>query len=233
MSKALDELSRLCLVEVDTNGNPTAHRLILAFARHQNAADCASAFEQCRQAIQTQMRRAFENPGADTIRELESIVPHAELLRAGNRLRPEEFIDLAGGLGEHHRTCGRYMDARRAFTGALEIAEKMFKPDHPSIANGQSDLATVLRRLGHLEEACDLMRKALASDEKTFAPGHPSIAIRQSNLALVLRDMGHLDEARDLLREAYRAYLDRFGPDHPKTRTIKRNLASLRGEQSE
>ena len=54
-----------------------------------------------------------------------------------------------------------------------------------------------------MEEARDLLRKALASDEKTFEPGHPSIAISQSNLALVLKDLGQLEEARDLLRKAY------------------------------
>jgi hypothetical protein len=56
--------------------------------------------------------------------------------------------------------------------------------------------------LGQLEEARDLLKKALASDEKTFKPGHPSIAIRQSNLALVLRDLGQLGEARDLESKA-------------------------------
>ena len=45
------------------------------------------------------MSRAFENPDAGTIRELELLVPHAEFLLAGNRLRPEEFIDLAGQVG--------------------------------------------------------------------------------------------------------------------------------------
>jgi tetratricopeptide (TPR) repeat protein len=85
----------------------------------------------------------------------------------------------------------------------------------------------VLQDLGQLEEARDLLRKALASDEKTFEPGHPSIASSQSNLALVLKDLGQLEEARDLLRKAFREYLDRFGPDHPGTRIIRRNLEGV------
>lgn len=43
------------------------------------------------------------------------------------------------------------------------------------------DLARQL--LERLEEARDLLQKALASDEKSFEPGHPSIAHSQSNLA--------------------------------------------------
>jgi len=110
---------------------------------------------------------------------------------------------------------------------ALASAEKTFEPGHPTIANRQSNLAVVLRKLGQLEEARDLLQNALASHEKTFPPGHPSIAIDQSNLATVLHDLGQLEEARDLLQKAYQAYLSLFGPDHPTTQTIRRNLESL------
>jgi tetratricopeptide (TPR) repeat protein len=227
LSKALDELSRLSLVEEDANGNPTAHRLILAFARHRNAADSASPFQQCSDAIRVQMERAFEDPGADTIRELELIVPHAEFLLAGSRLRPEESIDLAARLGKHHRTCGRYTDARRAATGAMEIAEKTFAPGHPSIAITLSNLALVLHELGQMEEAHDLLRKALASDEKTFAHGHPSIALRQLNLAGVLQGLGQMEGARDLLRMALASDEKTFAPGHPSIARGQSNLGMV------
>jgi hypothetical protein len=42
-----------------------------------------------------------------------------------------------------------------------------------------------LMDLGRLEEARDLLRKALASYEKSFEPGHPSIAAIQLNLSTV------------------------------------------------
>jgi len=224
LARALDELSRLSLVELDTSGNPIAHRLILAFARHRNVADSASPFNQCLAVIQEQMDRASLTPDAGTICELNLLVPHAESLLTGSLIRPEDFSRLAGRLGTHYQALGRYSDARRALTGALASDEKTFEPGHPSIAIRQSNLATVLQDLGLLEEARDLLRKALASDEKTFEPGHPSIAISQSNLALVLQDLGQLEEARDLLRKAHRVYLNRFGPDHPGTQTVRRNL---------
>ncbi len=78
-----------------------------------------------------------------------------------------------------------------------------------------------------MEEARDLLRKALASNEQSFEPGHPSIAIRQSNLALVLKDLGQFEEARDLLCQAYSASLERLGPHHPSTKLYKANLESL------
>jgi hypothetical protein len=63
------------------------------------------------------------------------------------------------------------MDARRASTGALEIAEKTFEPGPPSITRSQSNLAMVLKDLGQMKEARDLLRKALAWVD---SPRHPS-----------------------------------------------------------
>jgi tetratricopeptide (TPR) repeat protein len=88
----------------------------------------------------------------------------------------------------------------------------------------------VLGDLGKLEEARDLLCKALASDEVSYAPGHPSIAISQSNLATVLKDLGELQEARDLARKAYATTLCRLGSDHPLTRKFRANLGVLDGE---
>jgi hypothetical protein len=85
----------------------------------------------------------------------------------------------------------------------------------------------VLKDLGQLEEAHDLLRQALSSAEQSFAPGHPSIAIRQSKLGLVLQDLGQLEEAHDLLCKSYTAFLERLGPDHPYTKTVKNNLQNL------
>ena len=36
LSKGINELARLSLVELSSGGDPLAHRLILAFARHRN-----------------------------------------------------------------------------------------------------------------------------------------------------------------------------------------------------
>jgi hypothetical protein len=101
LARALDELSRLSLVDLDTSGNPIAHRLILAFARHRNVADSASPFNQCLAAIQEQMDRASLTPDAGTICELNLLVPHAESVLTESVIRPEEFSRLAGRLGTH------------------------------------------------------------------------------------------------------------------------------------
>jgi tetratricopeptide (TPR) repeat protein len=190
LSKGINELARLSWVELNTNGDPVAHRLVLAFVRHRNVVDDASLFDGCRDALLQQMRRAYHDPDANTNRELEWLIPHAEFLAATDRLIPEVFGILLSFVGAHHRTMGRFTAARHAFLRALASAEKSFEPGHPFIARGQSNLALVLKDVGQLEEACELLRKVLASAEKSLEPGHPSIATSQSNLATVLRDLG-------------------------------------------
>ncbi len=225
LAKALDELSRLSLVELDTSGNPIAHRLILAFARHRNLADSASPFHKCLAAIQEQMDRADLTPDAGTIGALNLLVPHAEFVLAGRLIAPEAFSKLADRMGTHYQALGRYSDAWRMFSMALASDAKTLEPGHPSIAAAQSNLASVLQDLGQLEEARDLLRTALASDEKTYEPGHPSIAIDQSNLALVLKDLGELEEARDLLRTALASDEKMYEPGHPSIARSQSNLA--------
>jgi len=187
LARALDELSRLSLVELDTSGNPIAHRLILAFARHRNVADSASPFNQCLAAIQEQMDRASPTPDAGTICELNLLVPHAECLLTGSLIRPEDFSRLAGRLGTHYQALGRYSDARRALTGALASDEKTFEPGHPSIAIRQSNLALVLKDLGRLEEAHDLLRKAHGVYLSRFGPDHPGTQTIRRNLEGLVR----------------------------------------------
>ena len=110
---------------------------------------------------------------------------------------------------------------------ALASDEQSFEPGHPSIAISQSNLALVLKDLGQLEEARELLRKALASDEKSFEPGHPSIALSQSNLAMVLKDLGQLEEARELLRKALASDEQSFEPGHPSIAISQSNLAMV------
>jgi tetratricopeptide (TPR) repeat protein len=227
LSRALDETSNLSLVELDNSGNPIAHRLILAFARHRNVADASSPFDQCLATIREQMARASLAEDAGTMRELNLLAPHAESLLADGRVSGKDYYRLADRLGRHYRALGRYADAKRNLTAALAAAEKIFEPGHPSIATRQSNLALALKDWGQLEEARDLLYKALASDEKSFEPGHRSIAIRQSNLATVLKGLGQFEEARDLVSKALASDERTFQPGHPSIATRQSNLATV------
>jgi tetratricopeptide (TPR) repeat protein len=225
LDKALAELSRLSLIDLDADGDPIAHRLILAFARHRDVPDFASPFDQCVAAALKQMQRVSSLPDARTMSELNLLTPHVEFLVSATRLPPEAFSELENQLGMHYHALGRYSDARVALTAALTSAEKTFETGHRFIAVHWGNLAAVLKQLGQLEEARDLLRKALESDEKSFEAGHPSIANDQSNLALVLQDLGELEEARDLLQKAIESSETSFKTGHTSTAIFQSNLA--------
>ena len=55
---------------------------------------------------------------------------------------------------------------------ALTSDEKSFEPGHPSIAIKESNLAMVLKDLGKIEEARDLLRKAQKTFLERLGPDH-------------------------------------------------------------
>ena len=222
LSKAVTDLWGLSLAERDEKGEPTAHRLILAFVRH--LPETALRSLQTLAALEKEMDRAYDDQDTASFQQLEAVVPHAEWVLTRPDLLAGRAISIAADLGKHHRALGRFVFAKSCFEKALDRSERSYAAGHPSIATSQSNLALVLKDLGELEEARDLLRQALASNERSYAAGHPSIARRQSSLALVLQDLGELEEARDLLKKAYATAFSKFGPSHPATRTIRDNL---------
>lgn len=64
-------------------------------------------------------------------------------------------------LGDSYRNIqlGRIEDADRASTRALEITEKLHKPDHPQIVKALRGLAMVRERQGRMEEAVSHMKR--------------------------------------------------------------------------
>ena len=61
LGQGISDLVKLSLVELSSNGDPVAHRLVLAFARHRNAVDNASPFDRCGEVLLEQMQRANES----------------------------------------------------------------------------------------------------------------------------------------------------------------------------
>jgi len=224
---AITELDRnLSLADLDAEGDPFIHRLIAGFARTTIELP-DDLHEKVLEAIKTEMARVTDDHDRLAYYELEKIVPHADALIYSEWITEEQISDISNYLGWYCGDQGRYRLAETYRRQALESAQKSFEPGHPSVAIRQSNLALVLKALGELSEARDLLRQALESDKKSFEPGHPSVARSQSNLALVLKDLGELSEARDLLRQAYEVLLDKYGPDFPLTKIAKGNLDSV------
>jgi len=93
---------------------------------------------------------------------------------------------------------GRYAEAEPLFKRALAIKEKAFGPDHPGVALGLSNLASLYNAQGRYGEAEPLHKRALAIMEKALGPEHPNVATSLENYAKLLRKTERDAEAEEL-----------------------------------
>jgi tetratricopeptide (TPR) repeat protein len=216
----------LSMVELDEENDPRMHRLIAAFVQTLIRED-DPLHQQVITAVREEMARVKDDKDTKSFRELEKVLPHADFLLSSSQIAPGQAVDIANYMGWHHWKLGRYRLGERYWRKSLELAERNYKSGEPVIARQQSNLALVLKDLGQLEEARDLLRAALESDQKSFEPGHPEIAKKQSNLALVLKALGQLKEAKTLANQAYHSFLEKLGAEHYYTKRAKGNLDSI------
>jgi tetratricopeptide (TPR) repeat protein len=224
LDSALDELLRLHLVEYDQERDPWIYAAVRTFVR-QVTPDSERLLLPVSNTVVNEMEKCRNGCDIETIRQLDKVVPHAISLVIGEKLRSTEELGLADSLAQHHWNNGRYARAITFFRRAVVKSVETFERGHPSIAMSEANLAVALEKLGHLEEARDILRRVLRSTEQNFEPGHPTIATCQSNLALVLRDLGEFEEARDILRQVVASDEKNFDDDHPSRSDSVRHLA--------
>jgi serine/threonine protein kinase/tetratricopeptide (TPR) repeat protein len=82
-------------------------------------------------------------------------------------------------------------------------------------------------RLGHYDEAEDMLRSALRIARETYAPNHPDLAAPLTSLAVLLHERGKYDEAEALYREALEIRQKHFGREDEDVASILSNLGIL------
>ena len=153
---------------------------------------------------------------------------HAE--HGSRRPRPAVMTDIPWLLdeaGHYLHVQAQLTDAKALHERALAIDEAAYGPDHPAVAFGLNNLATILQDLGQPEQARPLQERALAIAEAAYGPDHPDVAIRLSNLAAILGSLGDLEGARPLHERALAIAEAAYGPDHPDVATHLTNLATI------
>jgi len=90
---------------------------------------------------------------------------------------------------------GDYKRATDVARKALELAEREFGPDHPTVATSPNNLAELYRAQGRYTEAEPLYKRTLAMREKALGPDHPSVATSLNSLAILYRAQGQYAQA--------------------------------------
>src|SRR5450755_4112864 len=145
---------------------------------------------------------------------------------------PDEVLDanLTGLLGLILKDRGDLAGAQRQTERALQIAEKVYGPDHPNVAILANNLGQILKARGDLAGAQRQTERALQLDEKVYGPDHPNVAIRASNLGSILKDRGDLAGAQRQTERALQIFLNAYGRENPRTIAEQKELNLLKND---
>ncbi|PVH92336.1 TPR-like protein [Periconia macrospinosa] len=113
-----------------------------------------------------------------------------------------------------------------ASSAKLEEKEKARGPDHTSEPDTDHNLGLLCHKQGKLDEAEEMLRRALEGREKTLGKQHRLTLTSMCNLASVLQDQGKYDAAEEMNWQVLKGREIILGPEHPDTLTSMANLAS-------
>jgi CHAT domain-containing protein/tetratricopeptide (TPR) repeat protein len=122
---------------------------------------------------------------------------------------------------------GKYAEATAIAARALDLAERRFGPDHPTVSTALNNLAFVYSAQGRYSEAEPLYQRALAIAEKALGPDHPNVASDLGNLAELYRALGRSADAEPLYKRALMIHEKALGGDHPQVGQELNNLGAL------
>ncbi len=138
-----------------------------------------------------------------------------------------ENVELLSWLGEVLRELAKWQEAEVLMHRVLEMDEKKYGIEHPSVARDLNHLAVLLEKMNRPAEAEPLARRALEIDEKRFGPEHPNVASHLNTLASALKDMNRIAEAEPLMRRALDITEKSLGKEHPEVAASLELLAQL------
>ena len=110
---------------------------------------------------------------------------------------------------------GRYSAALPYLRRDLQMAEARYGKEDPSVAVEINNLAEANRRMGRLDEAEALYKRAIALDEKAGPKNAAGLATSLNNLALVYRAQRRLTRRRSSTRGRWPCSSSRWGPTIP------------------
>ena len=122
---------------------------------------------------------------------------------------------------------GKYQEAIPLAEKAIELAKRVYGPEHPNTATSLNNLAELYDYMGEHAKAEPLLQEALRIRQKVLGSEHPDTALSLNNLAALYQDMGAYAKAEPLDQEALRIRQKVLGSEHPDTAISLYNLGSL------
>jgi tetratricopeptide (TPR) repeat protein len=163
-------------------------------------------------------------------RELPNLAKAESVLREGLSLaeldeKHEALLANELGLVLLHK--GDLEGALKYAQRALSIDEKVYGPEHPTVAIDANNVGTILHEKGDLEGALQYEQRALTINEKVYGPEHPQVAIIANNVGQILQAKGDLDGALQYTQRALTIQEKVYGPEHPRVAIYASNIGAI------
>jgi len=142
--------------------------------------------------------------------------------------------------GSDARAMAAYINMARSYYGmgayqaGLDVLERwrwalqeLRGPGHSQVLLAGRTHAILLRKVGRLTEAAEVISENLEKVHKRFGPSHEFSIAANVSYANVLRELGELDEAARQTADAIGRYHVYFGPSHPLTLVAQVNEAII------
>jgi RNA polymerase sigma-70 factor len=125
---------------------------------------------------------------------------------------------------------GHYADALEKGKRVLDQRVAAFGSDDYRVAMSWNNVSKHTYMLGHVEEAVESEKRALAIWERVHGPLHPSVALGLFNLAVYELQLRRLKDALVHVSRAHDIFLDAFGEESIDTGRAEGVLASILSE---
>ena len=108
---------------------------------------------------------------------------------------------------------------------ALQIAERMYGPNHPDLQEVLRAVANAELHAGRIESSQAILERALRIAERSYGTDHEMVAVVLNDLAGGSLALGDLERARAHMSRALEIRQKALGPDHPRLVPLLMNLA--------
>jgi len=128
---------------------------------------------------------------------------------------------------EEYNKHQNYPEAINLYQQAIHLAERAYGSQDPNYITLKTNLASIYKNAGMLEEAEETYKQALVSWEKSAGPDDPMVATTLNLLSTVYYVQGKYNEALPILLRAFAIRKKSFGLLHPDVAQSMNNLAAV------
>ncbi|RJP76882.1 MAG: tetratricopeptide repeat protein, partial [Desulfobacteraceae bacterium] len=122
---------------------------------------------------------------------------------------------------------GKYTEAIETGKNALQMAEKIFKPDNPNISTSLFNLAGIYYIQGQYDQAAPLFERALKISTHAYGPNHVNVAHILKAQANMYYVQDKFPESKDTFNRALAIYVGTYGNAHPSVPDILASLGEI------